>query len=75
MKIYEIIQEKDRLIIILEFVEGGTLYNLVRKKKKLAEKNYAHLIKNICEALNELHKQDFVHRDLKLENIMLEFSD
>ena len=56
IKIYEVIQEKDRLILIMEFVSGGDLYLLIKEKKKLTEKEGALLLKGCSEALNEMHK-------------------
>lgn len=55
----------------MEFVPEGTLYDFIRKKKRHSEKVVATLMRNIAEALNEMHSKGYVHRDLKLENIML----
>ena len=38
LKIYEIFQEKDKLVIIMEYISGGTMYSYVRSKKKISEK-------------------------------------
>jgi death-associated protein kinase len=56
MKLHEIFQEKDKLIIIMEYVPGGTLYSYFRQKKKLSERTAANLLKNIAEALHEMHR-------------------
>jgi serine/threonine protein kinase len=56
IRIYEVIQEKDRLILIMEFVSGGDLYQLIKEKKKLLEKEAALLLKGCADALNEMHK-------------------
>lgn len=55
MKIYEIYQEKDRLIIIMEYIAGGTMYSYVRARKKISEKTSAQLLKVTSEALLEMH--------------------
>ncbi|CAD8143523.1 unnamed protein product [Paramecium octaurelia] len=71
-QIYEVYQEKDKLVLIIEYCQGGTLYQFYKSKGKLSEKQIAQLMKGILDALFEMHSNGFVHRDLKLENIMLE---
>lgn len=41
----------------------------------MTDKQIALILKGICEALLEINKYNYVHRDLKLENIMLENKD
>ncbi|CAD8141244.1 unnamed protein product [Paramecium octaurelia] len=74
-QIYEVYQEKDKLVIIIEYCQGGTLYQYYKSKGKLTEKQIAQLIKGILDALFEMHSNGFVHRDLKLENIMMESTE
>ncbi|CAD8058304.1 unnamed protein product [Paramecium sonneborni] len=74
-QIYEVYQEKDKLVIIIEYCQGGTLYQFYKSKGKLQEKQIAQLMKGILDALFEMHSNGFVHRDLKLENIMMESKD
>lgn len=51
MKIYEIFQEKDKLVIIMEYISGGTMYSFVKSRKKVTEKTAAQLLKGTSEAL------------------------
>lgn len=56
--------------IILEFIDGITLKELLEKQnlnKELADK----IIIELCEALHYLHKKQIVHRDLKPSNIII----
>jgi serine/threonine protein kinase len=50
----------------------GMLYNLMKKERRVPEQTAAFIIKQICEGLRCLHRQDVVHRDVKPENIILE---
>jgi len=59
----------------MELVNGGDLYQLIKDTKKLTEKNAAYMLKSVSESLHEMHINGFVHRDLKLENIMLTSKD
>ena len=71
LNVFEMFQMPEKIALIMEFVEGGDLYQLIKVKKRMNEKEAAILIYKMIEALNALHKAGFVHRDLKLENIML----
>jgi serine/threonine protein kinase len=55
IRLYEIIQEKERLILVMELVNGGDLYQLIKETKKIPEKSAAHMLKGAAEALNEMH--------------------
>lgn len=56
--------------IILEYIEGGSLQNLVKKSGPLPEKLVHVYIKQVLEGLEYLHKQGIVHRDIKGGNIL-----
>jgi len=55
IKLYEIIQEKERLILVMELVNGGDLYQLIKENKKISERDAAFMLKNVSEALHEMH--------------------
>ena len=56
--------------IILEFMEGGDLYDFISTKGHFTEHEAAHIIRQICEALFHLHCLNIAHRDLKPENTL-----
>ena len=59
--------------IVLEYAEKGELFNYVYLPKKGFGEDYGRLIfKQIMEGLNACHRAGIAHRDLKLENIMLD---
>lgn len=39
----------------MELVEDGDLYNLIKEKKRIPEKDAAVMLKGVCEALHEMH--------------------
>lgn len=55
IRLYEVIQEKDRLLLVMELVNGGDLYQQIKEKKRIPEKEAAYMLKGVCEALNEMH--------------------
>ena len=71
LKIIPVEEQKSRPYIVMEFLEGRTLADLLREVKPLPEPDAVAIASRICDALDYLHKQNVVHRDLKPQNIML----
>jgi serine/threonine-protein kinase len=71
LKIIPVEEQKSRPYIVMEFLEGRTLADLLKETKPLPEADAAAIASRICDALDYLHKQNVVHRDLKPQNIML----
>ena len=63
-------ESSHELILIFELMEGGDLYSWI-KKKKFSEKESWHIFLNIIKGLNFLQLKGVIHRDIKLENILL----
>ncbi len=66
--IYDIKEEGDQNFIVMEYVEGKTLRQLVPIQKMQDAITYAI---QIGEALQEAHSRGVVHRDIKTDNIMV----
>ena len=56
----------------MEVCEGGDLLNYVRKKRKLTEDVAKFLFKQVVEGLIYCHSKGIVHRDIKLDNLLLD---
>jgi len=63
--------EKKRLYMIMEYLPGGSLRDLIDRQGKLSVKQATQLAAGICEGLARLHAEDIIHRDIKAENILL----
>ncbi|KAI0562286.1 Protein kinase [Gracilaria domingensis] len=61
--------------IVLEYVEGGSLRELIRKKKRLSESEARPILRGILSAVSYLHSVNIVHRDIKPENVLMERQD
>lgn len=61
----------ETLFIVMELVEEGELYEMIAEKKSFSEKDASHIMKQVFSALNYLHTNGIVHRDLKLENMLV----
>nr|WP_252901215.1 serine/threonine-protein kinase [Vulcanisaeta sp. JCM 14467] len=61
--------------VVMEFMEGGSLRDLMRESGPLELSEFLRLAYSITLALSELHKANIVHLDLKPENILFKDKD
>lgn len=59
------------MLIVIELSSGGDLLSYVRKRRQLKEDVAKSLFKQICEAIQYCHSKRILHRDIKLDNILL----
>ncbi|MCK5056435.1 MAG: tetratricopeptide repeat protein [Candidatus Aminicenantes bacterium] len=71
IKIIERGQQKQRLFIAMELLEGQTLDARIREQGKIQVKECLHISLQIAGALIKIHGENIVHRDLKPANIMV----
>ncbi|KAJ0001740.1 hypothetical protein NQD34_001536 [Periophthalmus magnuspinnatus] len=65
------VREPTDVVLILELVSGGELFDFLAQKESLSEEEATQFIKQILEGVNYLHARKIAHFDLKPENIML----
>ncbi|KAH7834541.1 hypothetical protein Vadar_017198 [Vaccinium darrowii] len=71
VRIFEVLATKKKIYFVLEFAEGGELFAKVRKgrfNEHLSRRYFQQLI----SALSYCHSRGVFHRDLKLENLLLD---
>ena len=69
--IFEIFEDSKKYYIIMEFLEGGELFDAITSIGSFSEESACQIMKQILSAIFYLHSSNIVHRDLKPENIML----
>ena len=67
--VYDVLEEHGEIFLVLEYVEGETLRNRLRRPVSLEE--FFTIAIQCGEALNAAHQRGIVHCDIKPENIML----
>ncbi|XP_027765436.1 death-associated protein kinase 2, partial [Empidonax traillii] len=71
VELHDIYENKTDVVLILELVSGGELFDFLAQKESLSEEEATRFIKQILDGVNYLHSKKIAHFDLKPENIML----
>lgn len=74
MGLYDVWENKTDLYLILEYIEGGELFDYLIKKGRLLELEAINYFKQIIHGIGYLHQFNICHRDLKPENLLLDFN-
>ncbi|CAM4870006.1 unnamed protein product [Rotaria socialis] len=71
IKLVEEFQNELKYFLVLEYVSNGDLLTAVNTMNKYSEHDVALMLSQIASALKYLHSLDIVHRDVKLDNILM----
>lgn len=72
IQLYEILESKSNLFLVMEYCPKGELFDFIVKKKKLNEQTANKIFHNLIDGVEYMHSQNVVHRDLKPENLLLD---
>ena len=70
-ELYEVIDSGDRIWVVMEYAAGGELFDFVKAKAPLVDSQAREIFRPIAKVVAFMHSQNLVHRDLKLENVLL----
>jgi len=65
------VTEDQTLYLVMEFLEGMDLESLVRQHGPMPAPRVVHVLRQVCDSLEEAHARGLVHRDIKPANIHL----
>lgn len=71
LKVHEVIQEGELFGVVMEYIDGVTLFQYVQDKGQLSETEALIYIDQIGQALELIHQKQHLHRDIKPHNILL----
>lgn len=71
VQLFEYFQTSKHVLFVFELSSGGDLLSYVRKRRTLKELEAKSVFKQIIEALKYCHDKRILHRDIKLDNILL----
>lgn len=72
VRIYDIVTQQDGLGLVMEYIEGMSLYDAVRRTGLLDDAAAARLWLTMADALTAAHAKGVLHRDVKPTNILLD---
>lgn len=73
IRLYDVIETSTSLVLVLEYMSGGELYNIV-ESHKISEHQAKDFFRQILMGIEQVHRKGFAHRDIKPENILLDAS-
>ncbi|XP_075940852.1 uncharacterized protein LOC142942433 [Anarhichas minor] len=68
----ETLETENSYYMAMELCAGGDLMDRICERKRLEEREVLHYTRQILSAVEHLHKHGIVHRDLKIENFLLD---
>jgi serine/threonine-protein kinase len=71
VSIYDVGKEGDLEYIVMEYIEGRNLKEIIREYAPLTTEQTLHLARQLGEALSHAHEHNIIHRDIKPQNILI----
>ena len=72
VQLYDVLQTPRHIFIIMEYCEGKDLLDYILTKSKLSEEESLKYFHQLINALFYLHSQNIAHRDIKIDNMLLD---
>jgi predicted ATPase/Tfp pilus assembly protein PilF/predicted Ser/Thr protein kinase len=71
VKVLATVEEDGKRYIVMEYVSGGSLADLLQKHERLPVKRVLEIALDLADALTRAHRLQIIHRDLKPANVMI----
>lgn len=74
VKILEVFETNEYFLIVMEYMQGGDMLNYIKRMDRIPEEQCKKYFYQILLGLNAIHKCEILHRDIKLDNILIDKS-
>lgn len=71
VRCYDLGEDQGRYYLAMEFVDGGSLGDWIKKKGRLSLGDSLHIVLACAEGLKHAHDQNLIHRDVKPDNVLI----
>ena len=71
VEIYDVGEYKDHHYIVMEYIAGKTLKQVIRSRGPLVNEEAVDIMKQHCSAVAEAHSRGIIHRDIKPQNVIV----
>ena len=72
IRLLEVFESEKHFLMVMEYSGGGDLLQYVKKRKRLNEQSSKAIFKQILYALGHCHCRSVLHRDIKLDNVLMD---
>ncbi|KAL3634697.1 CBL-interacting serine/threonine-protein kinase 1 [Castilleja foliolosa] len=72
VRLYEVLASKTKIYMVLEYVNGGELFDRISSKGKYPEAQGKKLFQHLVDGVSYCHNKGVFHRDLKPENVLID---
>lgn len=72
IKLYEVLETKSEIYMVMEYAPGGDLLNFMKNRRSLPEAEARLIFKQIVNGVGHCHCRSVLHRDVKLDNILID---
>ena len=71
VRVYDLFEDEKYIYAVMEHMDGGSLYDLIPGKEVLNEVDAGEAIRALIDSLSYCHNLGVIHRDIKLQNLLL----
>jgi len=71
-QVYAVMEDKTTYYIVMEKVDGMDLFELLQSEGRMPIGQAKAILRELLKAINDLHSRGCIHKDLKLENVMVD---
>ena len=73
MELVETFEDPEAYYVVTKFMPAGSMHNYLKKQKShyLTEAHVKKLVIQVALGVQEIHSKNIVHRDIKLENLLM----
>lgn len=72
VSLHEMIETRNTIGMVLEYASGGELFDYILQQRYLKDEKARRLFAQLVSGVGYLHRNGIIHRDLKLENLLLD---
>ena len=72
IKLFEVFEDKEYVYLVFEYLENGDLIRYFKKNPLFEEEDLKDFFKQVVEGVQYIHNKKIIHRDIKLDNILLD---